>query len=724
MTIQIESIDEDGFLVVDHIENTQFTLYTDQPVDPRPGDEDDHYFPVDASVRIDADEIVVPRVANIIVHDVDGRVVAEGLDVTLPPDTYHVEVSSAPAKTYFRVDGGVDVTTAESTRIRFPEREYLAGGFRSFNDQPAGTITTPGEPTAVMRAVSRFGSALKTTSPERSFPTLRGHPPLVEIGEEFSVPDHVERPETGIRIVVPPEFRALYPVVPLAYYLGATVVPGDEPRLVGDGWELSLGPSVERTAGRVLRQTFHLDCIARTEGFFAVDLHERETTSLDLDWRELYETPIAERIGEYLAIPFDRIEPELPPWTLTTDVRPAASNAETLPFVAAELSLVRSPETVPSIDESSANAGNDAGADDDVRIVRSDDDVGLVRSDDDVGLVRSDDDTGLIRPDGGSVRGIEPRSHGAFIPDNVSFVRPDPVDTVEHAWVGEGIPIGANKATLQAYRRRLAVGAVDEQFRISVLVVCNDDLMREEGNVANLYGLRDVVQFDIDVRYDLSRAEMREALESDIDFLHYVGHVDDRGMQCADGYLDLTAERLDVGVSAFLLNACQSYEQGEALIDRGSRGGIVTLADVANTPATRLGRIAARLLNSGFNLRTALHVARRDLITGQQYIVIGDGGTTVCQSRSGVAIVGNLDRSGDDRWELSAELFPNGPYGVGTMATLNAEPVHAHYYIPSKKVTASMSPEEFREFCSLEMLPFFDDGELRWSDDFTVSSSD
>jgi len=229
-------------------------------------------------------------------------------------------------------------------------------------------------------------------------------------------------------------------------------------------------------------------------------------------------------------------------------------------------------------------------------------------------------------------RGADASADRGAVAADTDFVRPEPVDTVEHAWVGAGVPLDANKATLDAYHRRLEAGAV-EQSRISVLVVCNDEQMREEGEVADLYGLRDMVQFDIEVRHDLTREEMRETLQSDVDFLHYIGHVDDRGMQCTDDYLDLTAEDLDVGVSAFLLNACQSYQQGEALVHRGSRGGIVTLSDVANSPATQLGRIIARLMNSGFNLRAALYVAKRELITGHQYIVVGDGGTTICHSR-------------------------------------------------------------------------------------------
>jgi len=134
-------------------------------------------------------------------------------------------------------------------------------------------------------------------------------------------------------------------------------------------------------------------------------------------------------------------------------------------------------------------------------------------------------------------RGADASADRGAVAADTDFVRPEPVDTVEHAWVGAGVPLDANKATLDAYHRRLEAGAV-EQSRISVLVVCNDEQMREEGEVADLYGLRDMVQFDIEVRHDLTREEMRETLQSDVDFLHYIGHVDDRGMQCTDDYLD------------------------------------------------------------------------------------------------------------------------------------------------------------------------------------------
>jgi hypothetical protein len=278
-----------------------------------------------------------------------------------------------------------------------------------------------------------------------------------------------------------------------------------------------------------------------------------------------------------------------------------------------------------------------------------------------------------------------------------------------------GVPLDANKATLDAYHRRLEAGQV-EQSRISVLVVCNDEQMREEGDVADLYGLRDMVQFDIEVRHDLTREEMRETLESDVDFLHYIGHVDDRGMQCAESYLDLTDEELDIGVSAFLLNACQSYQQGEALVHRGSRGGIVTLSDVANSPATQLGRIIARLMNSGFNLRTALHVAKRELITGHQYIVVGDGGTTICRTRGGIAAVMDISNQ-NECWNVNLRTYPIGPYGVGTLYSPAIQGISMNYVVPSQAKLSNISTEQLQNVLQLDIIPVFHDDELMWSDE-------
>ncbi|MFY4815325.1 caspase family protein [Haloarcula sp. AONF1] len=717
MSIDIDPLREaDGITVTDHIENTQFEVYTDRPVEPRRRPESDHYFPVDASVAVETGSIEIPRVGLVETRNWDGNLLTRGDCYEMPVGEYHIGVNPAPTKIYLAIKTGFSVSTTDrTTRIDLDVPREVRLGFRSLHQTPAGTIKTPTDPESVMDAVSLLGTALQTTSPERSFPTLRGHPPLIEPGDEFRVPERVEPVDSGVRIVVPPEYRYLYPVVSLAYYFAADVVPGDDPRIEGDGWSYPLEPGFEARTAQVLRQSFHMDCLARTEGFYPVDLHERETTDLDLDWERLYDLPLAERLGEYLDIPFEAVKPELPQWTLTTDVRPDPENVEMLPFVAGELSIVRSPETVTPVD-GDGGVGVDffGGADrNSSAATRRGVPVGGVAPD-------SPGDGEFVRGSAsvGTTRGADASADRGAVAAQTDFVRPEPVDTVEHAWVGDGVPLDANKATLDAYHRRLEAGQV-EQSRISVLVVCNDEQMREEGNVADLYGLRDMVQFDIEVRHDLTRAEMRETLESDVDFLHYIGHVDDRGMQCADSYLDLTDEDLEIGVSAFLLNACQSYQQGEALVHRGSRGGIVTLSDVANSPATTLGRIIARLMNSGFNLRTALHVAKRELITGHQYIVVGDGGTTVCQSRSGAALVLNLERNQSELLDMLIEGFPNGPYGVGSLMYINLDKDDKNHIIPSSVSISKVTTGEVNDFLDLEDTPIFYDEKLTWNDELT-----
>ncbi|WP_200530267.1 caspase family protein [Halorubrum sp. LN27] len=719
MSIDIDPLsDAAGLTVTDHIENTQFEVYTDRSVEPTASPEDAHYFPVDASVTVETGVIEIPRVAVVETRSGDGSLLTRGDSYAMPAGTYHVGIDPAPTKLYLSFSAPFSVSTTErTTRIDLDTPAEVTLGFRSLHQVPAGTIETPTDPESLMDAVSLLGSALQTTSPERSFPTLRGHPPLIEPSEELRVPDRVEPLDSGVRIVVPPEYRYLYPVVSLAYYFAADVVPGDVPRIEGDGWTHSLEPDFERRTAEVLRQAFHFDCLARTEGLYPVDLHERETTDLDLDWGRLYDLPLAERLGEYLAVPFERVEPELPQWTLTTDVRPDPENVELLPFVAGELSIVRSPETVTP---AAAGEGDGLGFFRGPRTGAGDPptEAAPLGPDEFVrGAAESEPAAPAESLD--STRGADASSERGAVPTDADFVRPEPVDTVEHAWVGAGVPLDANKATLDAYHRRLEAGAV-EQSRISVLVVCNDEQMREEGEVADLYGLRDMVQFDIEVRHDLTREEMREALRSDVDFLHYIGHVDDRGMQCTDEYLDLTAEDLDVGVSAFLLNACQSYQQGEALVHRGSRGGIVTLSDVANSPATQLGRIIARLMNSGFNLRTALHVAKRELITGHQYIVVGDGGATICQCRSGMAVIFNLYKDSKDVWYLSSELYPNGNHGIGSLSWLNIDIADSNYYVPSDVSFEDVSSTSLSSLLDLELVPVFYDGELVWSDNLSL----
>ncbi len=678
--LSFETMD-DGLGVVDPIERHRYVLSTSELVSPVPADTEAFRFPVDTAVSVRTHKISLPSIVLVNVRDETGAILVRAEHFAyeeLPEGEYSIELS-APIKLYLRVESSLTVSAdAERMHLDFGDCTEVVVGARSHHDRPATTVTTTTDPEDMMRAVSTFGSALKTTSPERSYPTLRGHPPTVEIGEELDLAG-LEPPDTGITIEVPPEYRAIFVVSSLAYYLGATVVPGEQPLLRTDtGFEYSLErPNFERTVERTLKQVFFLDCLTRTEGLYPVDLHERRALEsvLELDFTALYDDSLADQLEAYLSVPFETLEDHLPEWKLTTHVEPTPTSVEMLPFVVDDLAVVQSPRAR----EVSVS------------------DVWAATLDE---FLRGDTRSASAQTGGGS-----------------SFVQPATSSSLEAAWVGEGTPFGASKATLEAYKNRL--DRTPTEGNIGITVVCNDAAMDEErGLVDEIYGDRAELPFDITVKHNLTTAALRAVLASRTDFLHYIGHIDNEGFECVDGTLD-AAELDSVGVDAFLLNACQSYQQGMALIESGSIGGIVTLSDVLNRDAVTMGRAFAGLLNCGFPLRAALEIARGESIVGGQYIVVGDGGLAITQAESGTPNLCAVERTGET-FRVEQRTYPTSESGLGSLFVPCAGD-DGEYYLSSGTIrTFEMSTTEMEQFLELETIPVKIDGKLHWSDRLDV----
>ncbi|WP_129114416.1 caspase family protein [Halegenticoccus tardaugens] len=684
--------DRPGIRLVDDIENARFEVYAADPIDPTETPSDDFLFPIDLAVSFSTATLTIPKLSTVVVRDADGRTVSQSSnreEVALEPGSYCVEITTAPVKLYVAVESSVAVRYDDGrTVLAFAGPTPVTIGARSFHEKPAGTVTTPADPESLMDAVSLLGSALQTTSPERSFPTLRGHPPLFELGDRFEVPDRVRPPDTGVEIVLPRRRDAVFASASLAYYLGAAVVPGTEPRLRGDGWQhpLADGVDLETGIGRALRQAFFLDCLARTEGYYPVDLHERSVVerAFDLDFPALYELALDERLGEYFSVPFDDLEPHLPEWSLTTDVRPTPENVEMLPFLANDLSLIRCPSEAAEPPKPEPQAVTDFLRDGPAAAAAGD-------------FLRSEGEAARIDPD--------------------SIVQPRSTETMEHAWVGDGYPLGTSKATPESYRRRLTRD-VTERTSIEITIVCNDEEMRDEGVVADLYGQRDLLQFDVEIHHDLSVAEMEALLREPTNFLHYIGHVDDDGIKCSDGFLDVRSMEGEVAVESFLLNACRSYQQGHALIERGSYGGVVTLVEVANLPATKLGQLLARLLNCGFSLRSAMSVAKEEVLVGHQYMVLGDGGTVLCQSESGVPAVVHVSTDEEnEQHSVHIRYYPSQHFGIGSLMIPYINDSSVYYIGTGDTEEFEISTEQLIEFLDLEILPLKIKNSLYWSNE-------
>ncbi|WP_276253039.1 hypothetical protein [Halomontanus rarus] len=706
MTIEFQSTDSTpGIVVVDHIEGRRFPLTTRQPVVLQAASERLRE-PVDGAVSCRIEELTLPYVVPIFVRDASGTPIVECHDFDeqeLPDGEYELEIT-APIKLFCRVSGPVTISsTSTEMRITFEATTSITLAARSYHERPAATVTTTGAVEDLMTAISTFGSALKTTSPERSFPSLRGHPPAIEIGDTLSVPDAVSPPETGLQIQVPRDRTAVYAVATLAHYLGARVVPGEEARLLADGEVVrSLdGPNGLRGAvTETLQHVFLLDCIVRTEGRYQLNLHQRHQLAerVDLPLRELYDLPIAERITRYLDVPVDIVSDLVPTWYLSTHLSPKLTSVESLPYAANALSIicVEQRTAIDSQPELESEFESEPELEPESEPEREPE--------------RESEPEAFTRA-------TRSPSNGSDASSESTYVRVSDTDTLERAWVGDGRAINANDLYLTGVQNRFASESTGDPITIGV--VCNDERMVAEVD-SNLYGDREELPFDVAIHANLTRGELRELLESDLDFLHYIGHVEREGFVCRDGTLD--ASDVDtVGVDTFLLNGCQSYDQGRAVIDAGGVGGIVTHGDVDNTSATAVGRLVAGLLNAGYSLRSALSVAgRRHLVTGQ-YSVIGDGGVQVAQSESGTPNLLEISRAPEnDGYEVLITTYPTLGTAMGSCYTPYASSVDRYFLAGGELPLLVLSLPEVVDLLALERVPTIIDDEFWWSTDVSL----
>lgn len=668
-----------GLRIEDPVERRQFDIHTEDSVSPTPSRTDQFIAPVDAATSIRTRKLTYPTIVAMYVRDEAGDLVLEaehGITEELPADTYIIELDP-PIKIYLKVKGPLTVKIQEEkTSLSFSSVTNVEVGARSRHTQPATTITTTDDPRDLMRTVSILSSALKTTSVERSYPTLRGHPPLVELGNSLEIPQSLKSPETGVTIELPTGLETLLEAAPLVYYLGADIRVSDSPAIAtetGFSHPLDGGSSFRHNVARVLKHVFLLDCVTRTEGIYNVELSERRelSTVIDLDYQQLYKRPLAERIEEYLQISEETIAELLPAWKLTAHVPPEPASIEVLPFALNELALINAHTRETSASETSLGSGG----------------------------LRGDADL-LSVP---KVTGAKKRRKDTPRPATA---------TLGHVWFGAGTPEGATKATLAAYRNRLE--KTPTAGNILIAVVLNDERMEQERKtVESIYGPRKNLPFDVEFHRELAKNELRTLLRRDLDFIHYIGHVDDTGFECTDGTLAVDSIE-QVGVDSFFLNACRSYQQGIALVDRGAIGGVVTRQDIVNTEAIELGRTLAKLLHLGFPLRPAIDLAKGESLIGNQYVVIGDGETAVAQSESGVVLFGQFENR-DGGYRVALRTYPTLQKGMGSLIHPTIGEDYIHYLNGGTIGPIELTESEVATFLHRQEMPILVDGQIRWS---------
>ncbi|MCD2202926.1 hypothetical protein [Halobacterium sp. KA-6] len=685
MTVRVDALDDGpGIRIRDTSEGEAVALRTDCEPNLEPASTDGFTMPVDTAVAIDAGELHAPVFLSPIFWQ-DGEVVHRATRDDAPRlsrGTYEIDFSPPAAKVYVRVEDAEPTAefVDDHTYLDFGDASRVVVGVRSHHETPAGTVTTTEDPRDLMAAVSTLGSALKTESPDRSWPTLRGHPPAIRRGDELDIPEAVAAPETGVHIEVPPEYGAIYTVAPLAYYLGATVESGTRPRVVADGQSFDLNVNdLPGSVRSVLEHVFTLDCVVRMAGVYpfrttAVDeLEER----VELEYERLFELPLDERTAEYFEIPRSATEGILE-WHYTADVAADPEYASALPYLVDKLALVRSPpQRSQQVD---LTPSPDAARESDGVLARS-----------------------VVDTTSAPLSGVVPSDTG----------------TPGRSWVAGDFSPSAANPTVGSFRRGFDWPQGDDP--LDVHVVYND--ARLDASDETAYDTHQTAETNLKVSYSLTTAELREALYEETDFLHFVGHVTDDGMVCPDGTLDTrTLARTDV--KAFLLNGCRSYEQGRALLTAGSVGGIVTVDDVADDVAGRVGHDISLLLDSGFPLYAVLDVLDQIGTPVERYSILGSGTLAFRQSASGLPMLYdfNVDEfdADSDTTSVTIRQYPYDENGMGAFAAPTYTPVDGVIADASARCDP-ISRSELERLLDSSPAPVLLDGELRYTPNLTMA---
>lgn len=590
---------------------------------------------------------------------------------------HHQIQVTLPIRVYVGIDGPCRLARRShdgAVVIEFECPSLVTLGFRSPVQRPRETITVQPTLAGLRTAVSHLSAAIETDTPDKSYPSMRTHPPRIRYGDAVDIPPTVARQSGGaaLTVHVEPALGSLLVVAPLVYYLQAEVRLSKDgpPRVTSPAFGSPIhlaGPTLEQGVARLLRRTFYLDCLVRNAGPYQVDLREFELAAeRELDLSGLYALDGADRLAAYRDIDFDRLSGALPDWHLSVVMEPTVEHARTLPHLLHRLGLVQRPRPVV--------VGKPTVLSESVR-------------------------------DSFNTRALS--ENRAF-----EFVTNEPRLGTRLGWLAAGTPVDAFRPSLTAFENRFRFLERADGPRKVVVVINDDSMLEERTAVERIYRARSTeLAFDVTVDESLTTEELSATLREPADFLHFIGHCDRDGLVCADGSLDLGAVD-STAVQTFFLNACGSYPQGLKLVERGSVAGAVTLHEVLNPDATRVGTTFAQHVMYGFSLNYAMSLARRQSLANKFYTVVGDGTHRLSQGEDAFPAHLHAERGADDAVELRFEFPTTSIPGALAKPIL---PPDAPFVLRGNQFTTRLALARFRSFLADVNLPVVYEGALYWS---------
>ncbi|MFB6359953.1 MAG: hypothetical protein ABEH59_01375 [Halobacteriales archaeon] len=569
-------------------------------------------------------------------------------------------------------------TSNGTVGLDFQRPSPVTLGFRSRIDKARETVTVPANLEGARTAIQCQTAGIDSLTPDKSFPSLRLHPPAIQFGKETSIPEPIRKDIklSDIDISVPNCIEDLFVIAPLSLYLQAklTFAEIENVRLRAPTLDapLSLGHSrtLENDVAALLRRIFFLDCLVRNVGLEPVDLQQTALLEeLELDADQLYDESNADRLAAYLQEDFSAISDRLPEWHLSTIVKPDLASLPAIPHLLNRLSLIQPPNPV-SMNRDSLIAES------------------------------------ISDSHGGMKRKSDVCSGDALVRNRTRLGK-------QQGWMTSGTPVDSFRATQTAFEAKSQFYEESSGPKRVMIVVNEPAMLEERDSVEQIYLDRSSeLDIDVIVKESINRAELRDLFLSKIDFLHFIGHCDDEGLRCSDGWL--AAESLEhSSVQTFFLNACDSFNQGLELVQRGSVAGAVTIADILNREATEVGMTFAKLMMHGFSVCRALDIASRRSLRNKFYNVVGDGSHRLSQGLNPFPAELFLENLGNNMYKLQFEFSQlNVAGGLARPRIPNSD-----YLLRGSETSFKLETHLLTEYLESVQLPVIYENEFHWSTD-------
>jgi hypothetical protein len=156
-------------------------------------------------------------------------------------------------------------------------------------------------------------------------------------------------------------------------------------------------------------------------------------------------------------------------------------------------------------------------------------------------------------------------------------------------------------------------------------------------------------------------------------------------------------------------------------VEKGSVAGAVTFTKVLNKQAAKVGVAFARLLINGFNIDLALRFARRRIMMGKDYSVVGDGTHILTQTDNRFPVLLTVEENDDGSYEMihrQMSIETNG-----SVYQLYHDDYDASH-LQGTESRLRLNREELLSFLIRAKAPVIFDGELYWSEEMkTVLAS-